>query len=301
MSNKDKRYTLILTTGLMVLGLSLAVAAQLGSNGVWSLAADEPLIIGDYADAFQYDGGEVRVLDGSAELDVDVLADDGLLTVDLETTEESGALQVGDEIFLEGAIRLVMDEFEGEEPFHSGGIAESLRVHGDTGRMSSVMPEMFAHVLGWGLIDIYVDGELVFENLDGHFMLSESVRRSETDGYQVLRASDKAIYDPSLEDKTGFAYSQELELHVWASSSSESLGVAEGEEIFLHLNLAVDGTLEVVDITSEPPPEEPEDPEEPNNGGPKGNNGIGNGIDPQPPGNPPVNDGEDSKPGRGKK
>jgi hypothetical protein len=31
-------------------------------------------------------------------------------------------------------------------------------------------------------------------------------------------------------------------------------------------------------------------------GGARGNNGVGNGIDPQPPGNPPINDG----PGTGK-
>jgi hypothetical protein len=30
---------------------------------------------------------------------------------------------------------------------------------------------------------------------------------------------------------------------------------------------------------------------------PKGNNGVGNGIDPQPPGNPPVNDGDGTSPG----
>ena len=30
---------------------------------------------------------------------------------------------------------------------------------------------------------------------------------------------------------------------------------------------------------------------------PKGNNGVGNGIDPQPPGNPPVNDGPGTGPG----
>ena len=29
----------------------------------------------------------------------------------------------------------------------------------------------------------------------------------------------------------------------------------------------------------------------------KGNNGVGNGIDPQPPGNPPVNDGPGTGPG----
>lgn len=32
-------------------------------------------------------------------------------------------------------------------------------------------------------------------------------------------------------------------------------------------------------------------------GHPKGNNGVGNGIDPQPPGNPPINDGPGTGPG----
>lgn len=31
--------------------------------------------------------------------------------------------------------------------------------------------------------------------------------------------------------------------------------------------------------------------------GPKGNNGVGNGLDPQPPGNPPINDGPGTAPG----
>ena len=30
---------------------------------------------------------------------------------------------------------------------------------------------------------------------------------------------------------------------------------------------------------------------------PKGNNGVGNGVDPQPPGNPPINDGVGTSPG----
>ncbi len=30
---------------------------------------------------------------------------------------------------------------------------------------------------------------------------------------------------------------------------------------------------------------------------PKGNNGVGNGLDPQPPGNPPINDGPGTGPG----
>ena len=34
-----------------------------------------------------------------------------------------------------------------------------------------------------------------------------------------------------------------------------------------------------------------------NNHGSKGNNGVGNGVDPQPPGNPPVNDAPGTGPG----
>lgn len=30
---------------------------------------------------------------------------------------------------------------------------------------------------------------------------------------------------------------------------------------------------------------------------PRGNNGVGNGVDPQPPGNPPINDGGGTGPG----
>ena len=33
------------------------------------------------------------------------------------------------------------------------------------------------------------------------------------------------------------------------------------------------------------------------NGSEKGNNGVGNGQDPQPPGNPPINDGPGTGPG----
>jgi hypothetical protein len=49
-------------------------------------------------------------------------------------------------------------------------------------------------------------------------------------------------------------------------------------------------------VISEPPPEEPPTEERPHDRR-KGNNGVGNGIDPQPPGNPPINDGPGTGPG----
>jgi hypothetical protein len=44
-----------------------------------------------------------------------------------------------------------------------------------------------------------------------------------------------------------------------------------------------------------PPANNPGNPDKPDT--PKGNNGVGNGVDPQPPGSPPVNDGPGTGPG----
>jgi len=290
----------------MVLAISAAGVAQLGDSGVWSLSASAPLIIGSCEDPFRYDGTDVRPLEGGARLDVDSLKDEGTVRIEVNTTEGSGPIRLSAETSLSGSIVLLMQEFTGSEPFQAGGVAEALRLHGDTGRMSAAMPELVAHLAGWGRLDIYVDGELRYEDLAAHFMLTESVRRGPEGGFAVFRASDGTVYDPSLEDKTGFVYSQELELHIWASSSSESIGISPGEELFLHLKLAVDEALlagRTIGVRSPEEPQTPGAPEEPeDDGGSKGNNGIGNGIDPQPPGNPPINDGEtDGRPGKGKK
>ena len=290
----------------MVFAMGATSVAQLGDSGVWSLSASAPLIIGSYEDPFRYDGNNVRPLEGGARVDVDSLKDQGTVRIEVNTTEGSGPIRLSAETSLSGSILLVMQEFTGSEPFQAGGIAEALRLHGNTGKMSAAMPELLAHLAGWGQLDIYVDGELRYEDLPAHFMLTESVRRGPEGDFAVFRASDATIYDPSLEDKTGFVYSQELELHIWASSSSDSIGVPPGEELFLHLNLAVDEALPAGQTPGVGRPEEPQNPgapEEPeDDGGSKGNNGIGNGIDPQPPGNPPINDGEtDGRPGKGKK
>lgn len=47
----------------------------------------------------------------------------------------------------------------------------------------------------------------------------------------------------------------------------------------------------------EPDPQPEPEPEPEDDDKPKGNNGVGNGEDPQPPGNPPVNDGPGTSPG----
>jgi len=299
---------------MLVLGIAAFGQSDLGSL---VYEAELPLIIGDVSDPFQYDGLNVRELDGTATLDVDPVLNEGTLIAELKTTEASGPVVISATQQLEGTIRVVMDDFFGLELYQSGGIAEELIVHGDTGVMTAEMPEMLAEVVGWGFLDIYLDGELIYEDLEGYFVVTERVRRRSEEGFEVLRSSDDVIYSPDLEDKTGFVYATDKELHIFASGSSD-------EGVLLRLNLLIQEEIVGFGGEAPPPPEEPpaeeppaeeppaeeppaeeppaeeppeeeppaeEPPEEENpNKGPKGNNGIGNGLDPQPPGNPPPND-----------
>jgi len=305
---------------MIILGIVTFGQSDLG-NLVYE--AELPLIIGDVSDPFQYDGQHVRELNGIASLDVDPVLNEGTLIAELETTEASGPIVISATQQLEGTIRVVMDEFYGVELFKDGGIAEELLLHGATGIMTAVMPEMSAEVVGWGLLDIYLDGELLYEDLEGYFMVTDLVRRRFDASFEIRRSTDDVIYSPDLEDKTGFTAATDQELHIWAS------GFREGD-VALHLNLLIEQEIVGFGGEAPPPPEEPpteeppaeeppaeeppaeeppaeeppaeEPPAEENpNKGPKGNNGIGNGLDPQPPGNPPPNDEEGNTHGGGKK
>lgn len=289
---------------VLVLGL---VAFGQVSTGNYSFEAGLPLVIGDVVDPFQYDGEAVRELLGEAFVDVDPRSNLGLLRAEVRTTDASGPIVVAEGTSLEGLIRIEMERFLGSESYMSGGIAEQLFVHGDTGVMAATMPELYAELVGWGLLDIYVDEELVYDDLPAHFMVTQRVRRPESEGYTIARGSDGQIYSPELLDKSGFMYSTDRELHLWASSSIPGLPSSIDEAVFLHLNFLLrdeeaaiaggGGTSseeEEEEVTDKETPDKPEKPEKPDAAGPKGNNGIGNGEDDQPPGDPKINDDAES-------
>jgi len=301
---RGMRDTASATAGFVVVLMLGLVAVGQPSTGDYSFEAELPLVIGDVNDPFRYSGEQVRELRGSATFAGDTMGNEGVLLAVVSTTAESGPIVVSESLSLQGVIRIVMNEFLGTESFMSGGLAESLLMHGDSGVMASVMPELFAEVAGWGLLDVYVNGALVFDDLPGHFMVTERVRRDAFDGYAITRRSDGTIYSPELEDKTGFVYSTERELHLWAASTVPGIPVSYGEDVKFHLNFLLKETPAGGGGAIAPDPEEPEDPREPQdpkdpkeppeNAGPKGNNGIGNGEDDQPPGDPQINDDEDS-------
>jgi hypothetical protein len=292
---------------LPLAGIGLSTVGQPASDGTVHFDATSPLIIGDYTDPFRYAGQDVRPLAGEASIDVNPSADTGALSMTLTTDEVSGPLVVSASRQLEGRIVILMNRFYGPEEYMQGGIAESLIMHGDSGVMSSLMPQLDAALAGWGgYIDVYADGELVYKDLPAYFMVTDSVRRPADEGYVIRRDSDGVIYSPQLEDKTGFIYSQQLQLHLFASTALPGFETSIDENVAFHLNLSVrdvtaggGGSVDESTPSTSTPPAVTSDPG--TSGGSKGNNGIGNGTDPQPPGNPPPNDAGDKTTGGGKK
>jgi len=290
--------TAMILAGGLVIALGLVAAGQV-SLGTYVYSGSQPLVIGDYTDPFRYGGSDVRALEGTAMIGIDPSFDIGGVVADVQTTEESGPLKVSESRSLDGKIEIVMERFLGPESYMQGGIAENLLIHGDTGVMSSVMPEMLGVFVGWGLLDVYNNGELVYSDLPGHFMVTQRVRRGVDFGYEIYRASDNTVYSPSLVDKTGFTFSTDLELHLWATSELAGFDYQSNEKVFLNLDFLLVPTAQAIggggntpSFGTQPDPvtDPGTDPEGNPNAGPKGNNGIGNGVDPQPPGDPKPND-----------
>jgi len=222
---------------IATIALISVIGAQDYSTRDWNLKAQNALVIGGYSDNFDYSGENVRPLIGTATVDVDSAANWGTVMANVRTTSESGPIRFSKDVSLTGDITVVMRDFNEEAPYMKGGIAEFLWLHGDTGQGTPVMPRQFTFLAGWGRVDVYVNGELRYPGLEGHFMYTEQARRGAEDGYKVMR-SDGTVYDPSLADKTRFTNSSDGELHIVVHSPTPDEGNFPQQSQWMHLNFA---------------------------------------------------------------
>lgn len=204
----------------------------------WVLKAQRPLIIGGYGDNFSYDGSNVRPLTGFATLELDATARVGTLVARVRTTPESGPLFVSRQTTVENGIKKVTHEYlEGEIRLEMALSPDTARLqefewlHGNTGNEAPVMPDLFNFLAGWGPINVYVNDELAYEGLAGHFMYSEQARRE--DG--TIRREDGTIYSPMLEDKSRFTVPDGREFHVVAHSTVPDPDNFPPHSVWIHL------------------------------------------------------------------
>ena len=235
---KNGRAGLLVGIGVIA---TIALISVLGvrdyNDSNWALRAQNALVIGGYSDNFDYSGESVRPIIGTATVDVDSAANWGTVIANVRTTSESGPIRFSKDESISGDITIVMSNFSEEAPYMEGGIAEYLWLHGDTGQGTPVMPRQFTFLAGWGSVDIYVNGELLYPGLEGHFMYTEQARRGAEEGYRVMR-SDGTLYSPTLLDKTRFTNSSGGELHVIVYSPASEDGNPSQQAQWLHLNFA---------------------------------------------------------------
>jgi hypothetical protein len=158
---------------VMVLILVLAASAAMADPPrTWKMRGSQGLIVGRYTDNFDYQGTRTVPIGGGFTLKVNSAADTGVVTA-----YGYGTFTPEYDVHLTGWLTIVMDTWIEMAPFMDGGIAEDVILHGDTGQGPSVMPTIWSGLAGWGEADVYVNGSLVYEDLDGHFMYTEKARR----------------------------------------------------------------------------------------------------------------------------
>jgi len=193
----------------------------------WILEAQDTLIIGEYGHNFAYDGNKVRPVEGKASVNINSETNTGSVVIELKNAKH----QLSADEFIEGDIRIVMEEFEGEQPFKQGAIAENLYLHGDSGNGPPVMPKLFTFLAGWGLVDIYVDGEKEYEDLDAHIMYTEGARVN-----NKIMKEDGTVYNPKLKSESGFTDSSKREFHIVAHSTDEDKDNFPPNSRWIHIN-----------------------------------------------------------------
>lgn len=198
-------------------------------KNVWKLKATNGLLIGGYGNNFVYDGKAVSPIGGNATVDVDAKKNTGLIEVVFNGTinPEKGKTYTGE-------IKLVYEKFIEGSDFWEGGIADFVLLHGDTGQEAPVMPKIKTYLASWGPVDVFVDGELIYDNLAGHMMYTEGSRDSNT--YAIYKNDRSGFYSPMNKSDSSIAHPDKKEIHFVAHSNDPDEGNFPPHTVWIHLN-----------------------------------------------------------------
>lgn len=108
------------------------------------------------------DGKNLRAVGGSAEIDVDEIANTGTFRAELDLPE--------------GKYVINLEEIKEFSPCQDGGIAAYLFEHGDSGCGDANWPKSLLYVAGWGMGSATLNGESLYEDYEIHFMVTQGMR-----------------------------------------------------------------------------------------------------------------------------
>ena len=133
------------------------------------------------------DGKTLRPVDGTAEIDVDEIANTGTFQAELELPE--------------GKYVINLEEIKEFSPCQDGGIAAFLFEHGDSGCGDANWPKSLLYVAGWGMGSATLNGEPLYEDYEIHFMVTQGMRDRNLVAHYPLnsKTSEAGAVNPALQ------------------------------------------------------------------------------------------------------
>ena len=112
------------------------------------------------------DASDLRLVGGQVDIDVNEIENTGSFRAEL-------ALPGGNYV-------IELEQFQEFSPCQDGGIASYLFEHGDAGCGDANWPKSLLYVSGWGTGSARINGELLYEDYQIHFMVTQGMRDRET-------------------------------------------------------------------------------------------------------------------------
>ena len=156
------------------------------------------------------DASNVRSVAGEVTLDVNEIDNTGTFRAELELPE--------------GRYVVEMDRVHEFSPCQDGGVAAYLFEHGNAGCGDSNWPKSLLYVAGWGYGHATLNGELLYEDFELHFMVTQGMRHRET--LQVMLQPDSG--------EAGSVNPAAQQLDFYIRSPQRNAGNHPGREVFDH-------------------------------------------------------------------
>ncbi len=133
------------------------------------------------------DGTTLRPVGGTAEIDVDEIANTGTFRAELELPE--------------GKYVIDLEEIKEFSPCQDGGIAAFLFEHGDSGCGDANWPKSLLYVAGWGMGSATLNGEPLYDDYEIHFMVTQGMRDRDLVAHYPLnsKTSEAGAVNPALQ------------------------------------------------------------------------------------------------------
>ncbi len=140
-------------------------------DGQFRLSAGQVYMVGGLNDPAGWnhidnDASTVHAVEGTVEIDINEITNTGQFIARLTVPE--------------GDLVVELDRFNEFNPCQDGGVAAFIYEHGDSGCGDTNWPKTLLYIAGWGFGHATLNGQLLHEDYQVHFMVTQGIRDRET-------------------------------------------------------------------------------------------------------------------------